>query len=184
MAVTNLNFLEVNPGADFDLVPDEAGVRLPTCELYRPLPEGPTPFAVGVSRLCRLLDLAGVTIWVAVAHGHAISPVWAVVCLVEEACVLGPVRGPQRYLVTQIKWASDDLHDEVGEHAVLDVRECAETVSDVLGELSSGGKILSVRDVLLVYGVIQPCDILMLLVSGLSADMAGRLSEGARRRLR
>lgn len=69
-------------------------------------------------------------------------PVWAVVCLVEEARVLGPVRGPHRYLVTQIKWVSDDLHDEVGEHAVLDVGEEAETVPNVLGELGSGGKVL------------------------------------------
>lgn len=91
MAVPNLNFLEVNPCANFDLVPDEIGVRLPTCDLYGPLTEGPAPFAVSVSRLCRLLDLASVAIWVAVAHGHAINPVWAVVCLVEEACVLGPV---------------------------------------------------------------------------------------------
>lgn len=159
-------------------------MRLPACELYRPLTEGPAPFAVGVYRLGRFLEFAGVAIWVAIAHGHAISPIWAVVCLVEEACVLGPVTGPQRYLVTQIKWGSDDLHDEVGEHAVLDVGEEAETVSHVLGDLGSGGKVLPVRDVLLVYGVIQPCDILMLFVSGLSADMAGRASEGARCRLR
>lgn len=154
-------------------------MRLPACELYRPLAERPTPSAVGFYRLCRLLAIAGIAIRVAVAHWHAISPVRAVVCLVEEARVLGPVRGPHAYLVTQVKWASDDLHDEVGEHMVLDVSEQAETVSDVLGQLGSGGEFLSVRDVLLVYGIIQPCDILVLFVSGFPADVARRASEGA-----
>lgn len=134
--------------------------------------------------ICRLFELAGIAVWVAITYRHAVCPVRAIICLVEEAGVFGPVRDPHGYPVAQVIWSSDDLHDEVDELVVLDVGKETEAVSDVHGELGSGGKVLSVRNILLINGVIEPYDIFMLLFPRVSADTAWRASEGARHRLR